>query len=90
METSIRSYLSSGSWRPAVVSICESAGMTVARKMSGGSIERARGDSEGTSGENDPFNEEDEGNMNRPAAVSNDHYLTGIYESMRIEYNRLL
>lgn len=80
----------SGSWRPAVVSIRESAGMTVARKMSGGSFEGIRGDFEGTLGENDSFNGEDEGNMNPPATVSNDQYLTGIYESMRIEYNRLL
>lgn len=64
--------------------------MTVARKMSGGSFEGTRGDFEGTLGENDPFNEEDEGNMGPPPVVSNDQYLTGIYESMRIEYNRLL
>lgn len=89
METSTGSSMPSGSWRPAVVSIRESAGMTVARKMSGGSFEGIRGDFEGTLGENDSFNGEDEGNMNPPATVSNDQYLTGIYESMRIEYNRL-
>ncbi|KIR30176.1 hypothetical protein I309_01045 [Cryptococcus deuterogattii LA55] len=89
METSTRLFMSSGPWCPPGVSICESAGMTVARKVSGGSFEGTRGEFEGTLGENDPFNEEDEGNMNSPAAVSNDQYLTGIYESMRIEYNRL-
>lgn len=89
METSTRLFMSSGPWCPPVVSICESAGMTVARKVSGGSFEGTRGEFEGTLGENDPFNEEDEGNMNSPPAVSNDQYLTGIYESMRIEYNRL-